>query len=280
MLRAISVGLGSSAAATTTSWTMHDTYAALATGSESSMVLSKKYLQLRKRLEDESAIKQAGVAPFEDEQYFPAWMDGEWNVQSTIYRVLTPQGETMANADAAQVARSDIGRLVEYQLRFRAVQREGDADVRYIPDRVFNTISSTNAFAGRPVIASVQIEKGRPPRLIAVYKGSSGARSLQFVNNRSAELVTNADGKPEFICTESYRQVFYNPSGDRGPVTTDYEIIQRFVQVDENHLQGALRVAVYLQPLEQKYFEAGNKAVLMTDSTIRLEKTKMKSGTT
>ncbi|KAA8494643.1 hypothetical protein FVE85_2884 [Porphyridium purpureum] len=234
--------------------------------------LSKKYQQLRRRLDDEAAIKQAGVAPFAEEQYFPAWMNGEWNVHSTIWRVLTPQGDQLANADAARVAFADIGRTVDYSLRFKPVQREGDAQPRYVPDRVFNTISSTNAFAGRPVIASVSIENSRPKRLIALYRGATGARSLQFVNNRSAEIITNPDGKPEFICSESYRQVFYNPSSDRGPVTTDYEIIQRFVQVNEKRLEGTLRVAVYLQPLDQKYFDAGNKAVLMTDSTIVLDK--------
>ena len=55
------------------------------------------------------------------------------------------------------------------------------------------------------------------------------------------------------------------------PITTDAEILYQFKRIDENRVEGRLRLAEYLNPQsDQLYFEARNRAVSINDYTLSL----------
>jgi hypothetical protein len=94
-----------------------------------------------------------------DNLYYPKFLEGEWDVIQTLVDAQTPLGLKYAggpngNLDIATKSmndtRSKIGVPVELRLRW-VPTKWGVAE-----DRLFNTQSRLDAFAGRSVVASVQ----------------------------------------------------------------------------------------------------------------------------
>ena len=94
-----------------------------------------------------------------DNTYYPKFLEGEWDVTQTLVDATTPLGLKYAggpngNLDIASKSmadtRSKIGVPVKLRLRWLPT-KWGVAE-----DRLFNTQSRLDAFAGKSVVASVQ----------------------------------------------------------------------------------------------------------------------------
>ncbi|KAH8063798.1 methyltransferase [Aureococcus anophagefferens] len=112
-------------------------------------------LDLARPEPDRGRNELSGVANL----YFPPWMRGTWNVSQTLTRVEAPLGLKFIGGPRADLAiakrsldeqRSRVGKTQPLQLRFVATK------FGVVEDRLFNTRSRLDAFAGRRVVASVE----------------------------------------------------------------------------------------------------------------------------
>jgi hypothetical protein len=99
------------------------------------------------------------------------------------------------------------------------------------------------------------------------FKGPAAQKS--FVVSHGNELV---DGK--WVGYELQRSIFALTNKNTAPpVTTDTEYIWKFEVIDENHVEGTLRIAGYLNAQNDKlYFEARNRAVSLQDYSLKMER--------
>jgi len=174
--------------------------------------------------------------------------------------------------------------------------KEGPATF-VVEDRSFNTKARLNAFAGRPVVKSIEYvevgganalsfgDKPLPTTLVRFGRpGSQFAASFVqkvFSNNRGSEVsaATEPGGGTVWTGFETTRTLFYRTTGeDAPPVVTDNQIITqlRLVTADKPGggggavVKGRVRIADYLTPNDQLYFDAKQRAVSISDYDITL----------
>ena len=102
------------------------------------------------------------------------------------------------------------------------------------------------------------------PTTLTVYRFKAVQKT--FSNNRGHE--TAPDGT--WSGFEFTRTLFARTDMDAPPVVADTEVIYelRPPQNDPNVIVGRMRIADYLTPNDQLYFEAGQRAVSLSDYTL------------
>jgi len=223
-----------------------------------------------------------------DNTLFPSFLKGEWQTTQTLVSTTTPLGLKYLggpNGDLAiaektiEQSKSQLDKPVKLKLRYLST-RWGVAE-----DRLFNTRQRLNAFAGKDVVASVQYadvggsnrksvlllggtEEDPLQTTVVYFKGPVAQKS--FVVSHGYE--TLGDGK--WVGYELQRSIFALTNQNTAPpVTTDTEYIWKFEVIDENHVEGTLRIAGYLNAQNDKlYFEARNRAVSLQDYSLKMER--------
>lgn len=223
-----------------------------------------------------------------DNMYFPSYLSGEWDVTQTLIDMQTPlglkyiggpNGSLEIAAKTLKEARSRIDFPVALKLRY--VQTKwGVAE-----DRLFNTQARLNAFANKNVVASVQYAdvggsnrksvlalggtENDPLQTTLVYfKGPAAQKS--FVTSHGGEQVSETS----WAGYEVQRSIFALTNQNTAPpITTDSEYIWSFERIDDNHVQGKLRIAGYLNAQSDTlYFDARNRAVSLQDYVLDMRK--------
>lgn len=146
--------------------------------------------------------------------------------------------------------------------------------------RAFNTRSLTNATLGFDAVQEVEYDSRDPGRERVTF--STLGPDLRPLPPLRIELFINAarssvdvlklqregNPPPESFCTaELYRQVTL---GVRAAQVRDYEVVTSFRFENEGLVQATQRVAVYLQPQDAAYFQAGGRAVTVYDYALTL----------
>jgi hypothetical protein len=226
-----------------------------------------------------------------DNTYFPTFLEGTWDLTQTLVDTTTPLGVQFLGGPSGDVsiaeislaqARSKIGVPVKLQLRY-VPTRWGVAE-----DRLFNNEARLNAFAEKKVVASVQYaDVGGSNRqsvlalggtaddplqtTIVYFKGPAAQKSF-VVSHGSEELVGEISSWAGY---ELERTIFaLTNQSTAPPIITDCEYIWKFEVEDENHVQGKLRIAGYLNAQSDKlYFDARNRAVSLQDYTLDMTRT-------
>jgi hypothetical protein len=176
-------------------------------------------------------------------------------------------------------SRSQVGKPVKLQLRYLST-KWGVAE-----DRLFNSKERLNAFAEKNVVASVQYadvggsnrksvlllggkEEDPLQTTIVYFKGPAAQKS--FVVSHGSEKL----GETQWAGYELQRSIFALTNQNTAPpITTDTEYIWKFDLVDENHVQGELRIAGYLNAQNDRFFfEARNRAVSLQDYTLDMNR--------
>ena len=200
--------------------------------------------------------------------------------------------------------RAKIGSAVgPYRLRWLTVPNRRQPNAPYVvEDRAYNLKSRLNAFAGKEVVKDVEyVEVGGANRIgygdaplpttLTRFKGSAVQKT--FSNNRGSEFSSGSsdsgsssgDSGATWTGFEFVRTLFArtDSSGrDLPPVVTDTQIITS-LRVLENDSQngseaapmvvvGKVRIADYLTPQDQLFFNAKQQAVAISDYDIRLTK--------
>ena len=223
-----------------------------------------------------------------DNTYFPAFLQGTWNVTQTLVATSTPLGLKFLggpNGDLAIAektmteARSKIGKPVKLQLRY-VPTKWGVAE-----DRIFNTKARLNAFAEKNVVATVNYAdvggSNRPSVLalggsendplqttVTYFKGPAAQKS--FLISHGGEQL----GESSWAGYEVQRSIFALTNQNTAPpITTDTEYIWKFDRVDDVTVSGRLRIASYLNAQTDKlYFEARNRAVSLQDYRLEMRR--------
>ena len=211
--------------------------------------------------------------------YFPPWMRGPWNVSQTLTRVEAPLGLRFIGGPRADLAiakqsldeqRSRVGKTQPLQLRFVATK------FGVVEDRLFNTRSRLDAFAGRRVVASVEYAEtgGNNRRGNAVLGGSEDdpltttvtryrGPAAQKIFSLARTSETGGDGV--WRGSEASRSIFALTNQNAAPpITTDSETHFELRQGD-GLVTGRLRLVDYLNPNDPLYFESRKKAVSVSD---------------
>lgn len=225
-----------------------------------------------------------------DNTYFPLFLRGNWDVTQTLVDTSAPlglkflggpNGDTPIAEKTMEQTRSKLGVPVKLQLRY-VPTKWGVAE-----DRIFNTQERLNGFAEKKVVASVQYanvggsnrqsvlslggtEEDPLQTTITYFKGPVAQKS--FVVSHGSEAL----GENPWAGYELQRSIFALTNQNTAPpITTDTEYIWKFDLVDDNHVQGKLRIAGYLNAQSDKlYFEARNRAVSLQDYTLDMVRTK------
>ena len=145
--------------------------------------------------------------------------------------------------------------------------------------------SRLNAFAGKEVVASVEYadvkdcnrasvlaaggkETDPLSTTLVYFKGPAAQKT--FLISHGEDPLENDD----WFGYETLRSIFaLTNQSTAPPVTTDQEAIYSFKKVDNDRIEGRLRLAGYLNPqADTLYFDAKQRAVSLTDYTLSLKR--------
>ena len=222
--------------------------------------------------------------------YFPAWMEGEWNAKQTLISTKAPLGLNFIGGPQADISiakktmdeqEKRINEEVNLKLRFV------NTKFGVVEDRAFNLKSRLNAFAGKEVVASVEYADVKdcnrasvlaaggndtdPLSTTLVYFKGPAAQKTFLISHGEDSLDTADDA---WFGYETLRSIFaLTNQSTAPPVTTDQEAIYSFKKVDNDRIEGRLRLAGYLNPqADTLYFDAKQRAVSLTDYTLSLKR--------
>lgn len=225
--------------------------------------------------------------------YYPRWMFGEWQVDMEFVALRTPLGRDYVPAGFLQAAEAPaeeggLGSTYAFRQRFYSTLPDTlDNQLRVnlglgmprdaiIPDRAFNTRESTNAFLGWQAVDEVEYDPRAAP-LRQVVTLSRLAPDTAPLPPRRLELFINAlsseEGAPEggpepaFYTSELCRQVLV---GVRQVEVKDYEIMHSYRLAAPGVVEGRQRSCLYLQPQEERFFQAAGRAVAVYDYRFRM----------
>lgn len=216
------------------------------------------------------------------QQLYPPWMEGRWAVRASFLGGSTPLGRrfvgpaTPGSRKGSIVLLADAGLPApeEYEQRFLRSELEGGV----VADRAFNVPSVLLAFwpevevtrceydpATNPTRLSLDFTT--PPRrpategLGGVEAGPGSTRVRRavelFINNREGGY----EGRQEsFICAEFYRQ-----SALEQATAYDYKTLLSLARRTDEEVTARLRVGSLLNPRDELYFEAAERAVAVFD---------------
>ena len=220
--------------------------------------------------------------------YFPAWMEGEWIAKQTLISTKAPLGLNFIGGPQADVniakktmdeQEKRINEEVNLKLRFV------NTKFGVVEDRAFNLKSRLNAFAGKEVVASVEYadvkdcnrasvlaaggKETDPLSTTLVYFKGPAAQKTFLISHGEDPLDTD-----NWFGYETLRSIFaLTNQSTAPPVTTDQEAIYSFKKVDNDRIEGRLRLAGYLNPqADTLYFDAKQRAVSLTDYTLSLKR--------
>ena len=220
--------------------------------------------------------------------YFPAWMEGEWNAKQTLISTKAPLGLKFIGGPQADV---NIAKKTMDEQEKR-INEEVNLKLRFIntkfgvvEDRAFNLKSRLNAFAGKEVVANVEYadvkDCNRASVLAAGGKETDPlSTTLVYFKGPAAQktfLISHGEDPLDndtWFGYETLRSIFaLTNQSTAPPVTTDQEAIYSFTRVDNDRIEGRLRLAGYLNPqADTLYFDAKQRAVSLTDYTLSLKR--------
>eukprot|EP00978_Attheya_sp_CCMP212_P013830 scaffold34882_cov52-Attheya_sp.AAC.1 len=224
-----------------------------------------------------------------DNFYFPAWMEGEWDVTQTLVNVATPLGLKFIGGPAAslEVAQASLVETkkqlnIPVNLKLRWIGTKfGMAE-----DLLFNTRQRLDSFAGRSVVASVDYSDVRASNRAAImagggseldplattvvrFKGPAAQKTFLLAHGTEPD---RSDPNHKWAGFELLRSIFaLTNTNTVPPVTTDTESIWYLENKGDGVVEAKLRLASYLNAQSDSlYFESKNKAVFISDYTLRM----------
>ena len=164
------------------------------------------------------------------EAAYPPWLEGDWAVQLRLAAFTTPLGRRFVPPAALQaVEGAATAPPVAYRMRFVREQRPEPGLFRgaprpvVMPDRAFNTKSSTDAVLGYDAVERVQYDAAKPDRQTVTFRTLSP--DMAPLPPQQAELyfsyVDVDDSAELYVTTELTRQVLLLTGGG-GPSAQAY----------------------------------------------------------
>lgn len=206
---------------------------------------------------------QSPLPPARGDLVYPDWLEGNWQLSSTLIEMVAPQAPTVISP-GFEGNRVWLNQPVSCRVRFIAVPRPwlglvhsrrlGSApEQQVVADRAFNGLNLARAYLGEEQVRGVELDPENPNR--QVTRLADGRRLQSTVTGR--RVVSPGDDR--FLSTERVQQVFWGesvPGFNRVDITTAYQRFPTGVVADQV-------TAVYLSPQDPDFFKAGNQPVAL-----------------
>ena len=194
---------------------------------------------------------------------YPNWMEGTWNVTSTLVDLAAPLAPDVVTP-GFESNRQYLNQPVSFTVRFVKASSTTQTGIilplqtstQVIADRAFNGLNIGRAYLGDRAIQSVKVDPNSPNRQITLLRGDRQLISL--VTGRNSES-PNSD---QFVATEVSQQIFGSKPQlyfNTVETTTAYTLIQsKTPKIEADQV-----TAVYLSPQDPDYFKAIDKPVAL-----------------
>ncbi|CAD5982525.1 hypothetical protein PCC9214_04995 [Planktothrix tepida] len=221
----------------------------------------------------------------EGDLFYPEWMEGEWDVTSTLVDKVAPLAPQISTPGFEKNS-TFMNQPIEFKVRFKTVQllpklqifpltlfftQEGSeqhADGKIYPkivsDRAFNGFNMGRAILGENGILSVKVDPTNPNRLITALPGN--LELVSTVTGRSREIPS----EDQFIASEISQQVFESSSQiyfNEVETTTAYKAE---LDAPVKSIVGDQVTAVYLSPQDPNFFTASGHPVALYRYKLKL----------
>jgi hypothetical protein len=234
------------------------------------------------------------VTAAEGDLVYPAWMEGTWQVTSTLVdqvAPLAPEVVTPGFESNRRYLNQPISFLVRFQtvsppslgisdstsgaqgaLRFVPLKTQGKNTITalatiktpvVVADRAFNGLNIAKAYLGDRTIQSVKVDPDSPNRQITSLR--TGRQLTSIVTGRASETPS----RDRFIATEVTNQVFRGtpqPYFNQVETTTAYQLVKS----SSLAIEADQVTAIYLSPQDPDYFKALERPVALYRYQLKL----------
>ncbi len=213
--------------------------------------------------------KLTSVKPAIGDLVYPEWMEGTWQVTSTLVDVVAPLAPDIITPGFAGNQRQ-LNKPVSFLVRFVKVQSPlpfSNFWLKIIPkidkkssilvaDRVYNSLNLSRAYLGDNSVLAVKVDPNSPNRQITFLR--SNCQLISIISARATE--STPDG--EFITTEVFQQLF---KGGISLFLNSVESTTAYHQpsTSTRKITANQVTAVYLSPQDPDYFTAGDRPVAL-----------------
>lgn len=223
----------------------------------------------------------------EGDLVYPDWMEGTWNVTSTLVDQVAPLAPEVVTP-GFESNRRYLNQPIDFLVRFQADNTASTAIAdRFVPlkpptsesiqllrptethaivgDRAFNGLNIAKAYLGDRTVQAVKVDPSSPNRQITLLR--SGRQLVSVVTGRATETP-----EPDsFIATEVSKQVFRGipqPYFNEVETTTAYQLVRS----PSLAIEADQVTAVYLSPQDPDYFKAQAQPVALYRYHLKLVK--------
>ncbi|SKB12974.1 conserved hypothetical protein [Planktothrix sp. PCC 11201] len=225
------------------------------------------------------------VQAVKEDLYYPAWMEGEWEVTSTLVDKVAPLAPKITTPGFKNGSEF-LNQPLQFQVRFKRVEslpklqifpltlffpqlgldseNNDKISLKIVGDRAFNSFNIGKATLGENGILSVRIDPTNPNRQLTVLPGNLELTST--VTGRSSEIPS----EDRFIATEISQQLFESSSQiylNEVETTTAYQVKSEVGSIVADQV-----TAVYLSPKDPNFFEASGHPVALYRYQLKLVK--------
>ena len=211
------------------------------------------------------------------ELVYPDWMEGNWQVKSTLVDLAAPLAPDIVtpgfkgNRQYLQQPISFPVKFVPHQLiepSLKTISGQENKASEIVADRAFNALSIARAYLGDKTVLSVKVDPDSSLRQITFLRGECpkniyGQRRcdrqlVSVVKARATEYTQ--DGK--FITCEVFQQFF---KGTDRPYfnTVESTTAYRKLPTTQPAIEAEQVTAIYLSPQDPNYFKADSHPVAL-----------------
>jgi hypothetical protein len=204
-------------------------------------------------------IDRPTTKPAKGDLYYPDWMEGKWQVTSTLteqYAPLAPEIITPGYRENDTY----LDRPIEFIVNFPKQEPDGKF---IISDRAYNGLSIASAYLGEDAIVSVKVDPDNPNRQITKLRNNK--QLISTVTDRASETLD----LDRFIATEITQQIFRN---DPEIYLNTVETTTSYRSIDSNNIIANQITAIYLSPKDPNYFKAKNRPVALYRYNLNLNR--------
>ncbi|HEY9832377.1 MAG TPA: hypothetical protein V6D26_17455 [Stenomitos sp.] len=214
----------------------------------------------------------------QDDLIYPDWMQGTWDVTSTLVEQVAPLAPDIVTP-GFESNRRYLNQPVHFLVRFQAITPQdsvitpgfprftlpgsgksplshSEKTPKVVADRVFNGLNIAKAYLGDARVQSVKVDPDSPNRQITFLQ--TGLQLISSVTGRASET----PAPDQFIGTEVSNQFFRGtpqPYFNQVETTTAYQLKPSPSLV----IEADQITAIYLSPQDANYFKALEQPVAL-----------------
>ena len=211
------------------------------------------------------------VSAADGDLIYPNWMEGSWNVSSTLVEQVAPLAPKVLTP-GFESNRRYLNQPVNFQVRFQNISypqsvindsflllKTGKSKPKIsgvVADRAFNGLNIATAYLGDRAVQSVKVDPNSPNNQITFLR--TGRQLISVVTARGSQTPSSN----QFIATEVSNQYFRGtpqPYFNQVETTTAY----KFRQKPSLKIEADQVTAVYLSPQDADYFKALQRPVAL-----------------